>query len=104
VLSDELPDSLHDRLATRMAELDSQAEISVVAKCDACGGSFSLIFDAASFLFQELEAQFQRLYREVHLLAFHYHWSLADILNLSGRERRRFLELLDRELSGGLVQ
>jgi len=101
---EEVPASLHGSLATRMAELDSQAETSVVANCGACGGAFSLIFDAAAFLFQELEAQFQRLYREVHLLAFHYHWSLTDILNLSGRERRKFLDLLDRELSGGLVQ
>lgn len=103
-VTDELPASLHERLGARMSELDSQAEISVAANCEACGGSFSLVFDAATFLFQELEAQFQRLYREVHLLAFHYHWGLQDILNLSARERRKFLELLDRELSRELVQ
>jgi len=103
-VTDELPATAHERLAERMSELDSQAEISVLANCDACGGSFSLIFDAATFFLQELEAQFQRLYREVHLLAFHYHWGLADILNLSAGERRKFLELLDRELSRELVQ
>jgi hypothetical protein len=102
--TDQIPASLYESLAARMAELDSQAEISVVANCEACGRSFSVIFDAASFLFQELEAQFQRLYREVHLLAFHYHWGLADILNLSAKERQKFLELLDRELSRELVQ
>jgi len=100
----EVTDELHEPLAARMSELDSQAEINVMANCDACGGSFSLIFDAATFFLQELEAQFQRLYREVHLLAFHYHWGLADILNLSGSERRKFLELLDRELSREMVQ
>jgi hypothetical protein len=103
-VTDELPVSLHERVASRMSELDSQAEISVTANCEACGGSFSLIFDAATFLFQELESQFQRLYREVHLLAFHYHWGLKEILNLSARERRKFLGLLDRELSRELVQ
>lgn len=102
-VTDELPASLHECLATRMAELDSQAEINVLANCEACGGSFSVVFDAAMFLFQELEAEFQRLYREIHLLAFHYHWSPTDILNLSRRERRRFLELLDHELSKELV-
>lgn len=103
-VTDQLPPSLHQCLVARMAELDSQAEINVLANCEACGGSFNLIFDAATFLFQELEAEFQRLYREVHLLAFHYHWSPADILGLSPRERRRFLELLDRELNRELVQ
>ena len=103
-VTDQLPASLHESLTARMAELDSQAEINVLANCEACGGSFNLIFDAATFLFQEMKAEFQRLYREIHLLAFHYHWSPADILNLSPRERRRFLELLDRELNRELVQ
>jgi len=100
---DQVPASLQQSLVARMAELDSQAEINVLANCEACGGSFDLIFDAATFLLQELEAEFQRLYREIHVLAFHYHWSPADILNLSPRERRRFLELLDRELNRELV-
>ncbi|HKE56238.1 MAG TPA: hypothetical protein VKB46_06045 [Pyrinomonadaceae bacterium] len=103
-LTAELPDSLGERLAARMSELDSQAEINVLASCEACGVSFNFVFDAASFLFQELKAEFQGLYREIHLLAFHYHWSPADILNLSTRERRRFLKLLDRELNRELVQ
>jgi hypothetical protein len=100
----ELPASVQECVATRMAELDGQAEINVLANCEGCGGSFSLVFDTATFLFQELEAEFQRLYREIHLLAFHYHWSPTDILKLSRRERRRFLELLDRELSKELIQ
>lgn len=103
-ITNQLPAWLHQCLVSRMAELDSQAEINVLANCEACGGSFTLILDAATFLFQELEAEFQRLYSEIHLLAFHYHWSPADILNLSRRERRRFLELLDRELNRELAQ
>jgi hypothetical protein len=103
-VTNQLSASLHQSLVARMAELDGQAEINVLANCEACGGSFNLIFDAATFLFQELEAEFQRLYREIHLLAFHYHWSPADILSLSPRERRRFLQLLDHELNRELVQ
>jgi hypothetical protein len=100
----ELPASLVESLSARMAELDSQAEINLLATCEACGGSFSFVFDTAGYFFQELEAEFQRLYREVHLLAFHYHWGLSEIFSLSSRKRRKFLELLENELTEGTLQ
>jgi hypothetical protein len=37
----------------------------------------------------------------VHVLAFHYHWSEADILAMSGSRRRRYLGLLANALGGG---
>jgi hypothetical protein len=102
--TDELPAEIGEQVTARMAELDAQAQIILLATCEACGGSFSVAFDTASYLIQELEAEFQRLYREIHLLAFHYHWSLTEILGMSARKRRRFLELLDDELTRGVVQ
>ncbi len=32
-----------------------------------------------------------RLYHEVAYVAFHFHWALADILDLEHVERRRFV-------------
>ncbi|MFP4099975.1 DUF6760 family protein [Coleofasciculus sp.] len=32
-----------------------------------------------------------RLYQEVALIAFHFHWSLDDILNLEHEERLRWV-------------
>ena len=103
-LVDELPAAAGEHLTARMAELDSQAEINLLPTCEACGHSFSIVFDAGSYLFQELEAQAERLYREVHLLAFHYHWSPTEILRLSTQQRRTFLELLENELTESRVQ
>jgi len=103
-LAEELPAAVVERLPARMAELDSQAEINLLPTCEACGSSFSIVFDAGNYLFQELEAEAKRLYREVHLLAFHYHWSPSEILSLSTRRRRTFLELLENELTEGGVQ
>jgi hypothetical protein len=34
-----------------------------------------------------------RLYEEVAYVAFHFHWSLDEILDLEHRDRRVFLEL-----------
>lgn len=103
-LAEELPAWVSEHLIARMAELDSQAETNLLPTCEACGQSFSIVFDAGSYLFQELEAEAERIYREVHLLAFHYHWSPTEILSLSTHKRRTFLELLEDELTESRVQ
>jgi hypothetical protein len=97
----ELPDRLVEQLSDRMAELDPQAEITLHLACPACGAAFSTIFDTASYLIQELEAEVRHLYREIHLLAYHYHWSATEILGMSVGRRRKFLRLLEEELMRG---
>jgi len=98
---DKPPDALAELLPDRMAELDPQAEITLHLACPVCGAAFSTIFDTASYLIQELEAEVRHLYREVHLLAYHYHWSAAEILGMSIGKRRKFLRLLEEELMQG---
>ena len=81
-------------IAAEMAELDPQAEIRLSLQCPECGHTFTSLFDAAAFLFEEAAMRSRELYREVHLLAFHYHWSEEEILSLSAQKRRRYLDLL----------
>jgi hypothetical protein len=38
------------------------------------------------------------LYEEVHHLAYHYHWTERDILELPRSKRRRYLALLASKL------
>lgn len=85
-------------LPALMAALDPQAEIELAMGCPLCGHSFSSLFDTAGFLFAELAERAPQLYREIHLLAFHYHWAERAILGLTARKRRRYLELLAEEL------
>jgi hypothetical protein len=87
-----------------MAELDPQAEITLHLACPVCGAAFSAIFDTASYLIQELEAGVRHFYHEVHLLAYHYHWSATEILGMSIGKRRKFLRLLEEELTLGAAQ
>lgn len=98
---DTLPDAVAEQLPNRMAELDPQAEITLHLTCPVCSAAFSVIFDVASYLIQELEAGVRHLYREVHLLAYHYHWSATEILGMSTEKRRKFLRLLEEELTQG---
>jgi hypothetical protein len=89
-----LPPAVVTQVGAKMVELDPQAETLLDIACPACGQHFSALFDAAAYLFQELAGRIENLYREVHVLALHYHWSEADILGLTARKRRRYLDLL----------
>ncbi|HYN44626.1 MAG TPA: DUF6760 family protein [Candidatus Limnocylindrales bacterium] len=44
-----------------------------------------------------------RIYEEVAFIAFHFHWSYEDIMNMEHRERQRWIEeisRINRELNG----
>ncbi|HVT16393.1 MAG TPA: hypothetical protein VHQ90_09480 [Thermoanaerobaculia bacterium] len=94
----ELPAAVAQAVADRMAELDPQAETTLRLDCPACGRGMVTLFDAAAWLFQEVAGRAADLYREVHLLAFYYHWREADILAMTGRKRRLYLGFLAEAL------
>jgi hypothetical protein len=93
------PPAVTQQLPAIMAELDPQAETMLSLTCPVCGHSFSALFDAATYFFQELASRMRHLYREVHLLAFHYHWSEAEIMGMTARKRRLYLDLLAEALT-----
>lgn len=81
-------------LADGMVAADPHAEILLECCCAACGHSWQVLFDIASFFTEELEALAGRLLSEVHALAWGYGWSEADVLEMSPRRRRAYLEML----------
>jgi hypothetical protein len=91
---EDLPPVIVDRLPAVMAELDPQAELVLNLACPACDDVFSALFDAAAYLFQELDDRTRHIYGEVHLLALYYHWSEAEIMDMTPRKRRLYLDLL----------
>jgi hypothetical protein len=98
--TEPIPPAVAAGLADRMASLDPQAELALQLTCPACGRDFSSQLDAAAYFFQELAGGAAGLWREVHFLAFYYHWSEAEILCLSGGKRRLYLGLLAETLGG----
>ncbi|MEJ2541232.1 MAG: hypothetical protein P8188_14900 [Gemmatimonadota bacterium] len=86
-------------LSRTMASLDPQAEIVLRTTCPHCGEALSSLFDAARFLSAEISGSSEQLHREVHVLAYHYHWSAAEILGMSGRRRRTYIRHLADALS-----
>jgi hypothetical protein len=90
---EELPASLRDALAARMAELDSQADVRLALDCPACGHAWQADLDIGGFVLAEVETHAARLLAEVHGLASAYGWTEADVLSLSPARRLRYLEL-----------
>jgi hypothetical protein len=96
---DSMMSALTDVLSTAVAERDPQAELQLELSCPACGTSFSTLFDAAVYLFEELDQQADAIQREIEALAFHYHWAERDILSMSRGRRQKYLDLLGQRLT-----
>lgn len=100
----DTPAELAHTVAGAMTERDPQAEILLDLTCPSCNASFQTNFDVAQYFYRELHRHEHDLYREVHLLAFHYHWSEAAILRLTRRARLLYVELLGETLAEGRLQ
>jgi hypothetical protein len=89
----DLPVRVQEKLAEAVAEADPDADLQLDAPCPACGHHTSAVVDAASFLWAELDAWARGTLVEVHLLASTYGWTEPEVLALSPRRRRHYLEL-----------
>jgi hypothetical protein len=89
----DLPAEVQENLAEAVAQADPDADLRLDAPCPACGHHTSAVVDAASFLWAELDAWARGILAEVHLLASTYGWTEPEVLALSPRRRRHYLEL-----------
>jgi hypothetical protein len=87
-----------ETVIAEMERIAPRVEIELDLTCPECGQTFSIPFDTIPFFFAEMRANSRFLLREVHHLAFHYHWSEGDILGLDRARRRDYLSLLSDEL------
>ncbi|RKI65395.1 hypothetical protein D7X55_16475 [Corallococcus sp. AB049A] len=95
-----LPARSRHAVALALADGTSAPDLGLLARCPKCSAWLELELDPFALLTRELRGGAARLETEVHVLAFHYHWSEADILALPRARRWRYLELLRNELEG----
>ncbi len=81
-----------------MAAAAPGPHLRLEADCPECARGFSLPFDIQELFFGELHASNDLLFREVHYLAYHYHWGEAEILDMSRDRRRRYIDVLAEEI------
>lgn len=75
-----------------------QVELTMAGECPQCGRKFAVPFDHHGFILGELRTSLDLLYREVHYLAFHYHWSEREIMAMPRKKRRKYIEILAEEI------
>jgi hypothetical protein len=97
----DVPDDLISAIGEAMAARDPQAEVRLESACPACGRSVTCVLDAASFTLEEFARRGALLTQEVHLLAWHYHWSENEILSLPSDRRAAYLSLINDAYEGG---
>lgn len=81
-------------IATRMLELDPQAEVLLDLTCADCGHSGSYEFDITEYFWREIRAYVAHLMEDIDALARAYGWREQDVLALSDRRREHYLRLV----------
>ncbi|MGY1829089.1 hypothetical protein ACI8AA_01525 [Geodermatophilus sp. SYSU D01180] len=94
VAAADLPDDVVQTAAAALAVAEPLADVELPISCDACGTTWHRPLDIDSYLWRELDAWAERLIGDVHALATAYGWSESQVLALSPRRRRRYLELV----------
>jgi hypothetical protein len=85
-------------IEAEMERLAPRVERTMTTTCVECGRPFVVPFDLSRFFFGDLRTDADLLYREVHVLAWHYGWSEPDALALSQPRRRTYIDLLTEEI------
>jgi len=93
-----LPPLARVEIERHMEEAAPQVDLILTAHCPECNHEFTVPFDLQGFFLAECQTSREFLYREVHHLAYHYHWSEHEILALSREKRRKYIALLADEL------
>jgi hypothetical protein len=93
-----VPAALLMSLEQEMEARASHLALTMDVNCPECKRDFVAPFELQDFFFSELKVGIDVLFREVHYLAFHYHWSERDILSMTRDRRRRYIETLANEI------
>lgn len=92
--ADDLPEDVRALIDSRIAEADPQGDVQLAIQCSGCEHHWAEVFDILSFFWNEMQTAARRLLREVHVLASAYGWTESEILTLSTRRRRIYLEMV----------
>lgn len=85
---------LEQAMAAHAPHLDLEMDLV----CPECARRFTAPFDLQDFFFGELRTSRDLLYRQVHYLAFHYHWSEQAILEMPREKRLAYIDILADEI------
>lgn len=73
-------------------------DLTIAAQCPECGREYAVPFDIHDFFFGQMRISLDLLYREIHYLAYHYHWSEKEIMGMPRDRRRNYISVLADEI------
>lgn len=82
----------------RLHELAPPIEVEIEANCPSCRNTFQSEIDIPFAILAEIKTTEAEVDWDVHFLASHYHWPESELLAMTPRRRRRYIELLQAEL------
>ena len=86
-------------IALGLAQNQRGPQLCGSTACEACAAGQEWRVDPAALLSAELRTGAARILDEVHVLAWHYHWSEESILDMPRWRRWRYLRLLSASLN-----
>ena len=85
-------------IEAEMLRVAPTVEREIETACAECRRTFATPVDLRRFFFGELRTDNELLYQEVHYLAYHYHWSEAEIMAMPRTKRALYLDVLSGEI------
>jgi hypothetical protein len=85
-------------IEAEMERVAPRVELTMDTACAECGRGFAVPFDLHRLFFGELRTDSDLLYREVHYLAYHYHWGEGEIMAMPRDKRQKYVALLADEI------
>jgi hypothetical protein len=96
VVRGELPEAVSGddlaRIEAALDEISPWVVTELAGTCPACGATHQVPLDP----YVVMRRSIRELYDDVHVLAWHYHWSEVEILALPRERRRLYLTRIDR--------
>jgi hypothetical protein len=91
-----LEDSL-EALDAELAAFDPLVAFSLRIACTECGAENEFPVELEEVALRELKKRQAQLLRDVHRLATRYHWSEAEVFDVTPERRARYLRLIEAE-------
>jgi len=78
-------------------------DVDINTSCAECGAPVSVRFDLQSYLLQSIIQDRRRLWRETHVLAAAYRWSLDEIMSLTRADRGSLVAMIEADAARRMV-
>ncbi|AIF82578.1 hypothetical protein NTE_00497 [Candidatus Nitrososphaera evergladensis SR1] len=102
--TDGIPDEVYEAVSSTLEEVDPLSDTIIRVSCPECNRSFSASVPIERLFFQDTGiAARNQLEKDIHWLAFHYHWSEKDILSLPIKKRKAYIDLINATISGEMI-